>query len=43
MVGDFKSDVIPEEQIKPTVLGLLEKVFSEDVAYLNEMKQKEDL
>ena len=42
VVGDFKSDVIPEEQIKPTVLGLLEKVFSEDVAYLNEIKQKED-
>ena len=41
LVGDFKSNVIPEEQIKPTVLGLLEKVFSEDVAYLNEIKQKE--
>src|SRR5215204_2893142 len=35
VVGNFKSSVIPEEQIKPTVLSLLEKVFSEDVAYLN--------
>jgi hypothetical protein len=43
VVGNSKSNVIQEEQIKPTVLGLLEKVFSEDVAYLNEMKQKEDL
>src|ERR687897_112872 len=42
VVGNFKSNVIPEEQIKPTDLGLLEKVFSEDVAYLNEIKQKED-
>src|SRR5918995_6119255 len=41
VVGDFKSSVIPEEQIKLTVLSLLEKVFSEDVAYLNAIKQKE--
>ena len=42
VVGNFKSNVIPEEQIKPTVLSLLERVFSEDVAYLDEIKQKED-
>ena len=42
VVGNFKSNVIPEEQIKPKVLGHLEKVFSEDVTYLNEIKQKED-
>ncbi len=41
VVGDFKSNVIPEEQIKLTVLSFLEKVFSEDVAYLNTIKQKE--
>jgi hypothetical protein len=41
VVGDFKSNVIPEEQIKLTVLSFLEKVFSEDVAYLNAIKQKE--
>jgi len=43
VVGNFKSSVIPEEQIndrsgKP---HMIEKVFSEDVAYLNAIKQKE--
>jgi hypothetical protein len=41
VVVDFKYNVIPEEQIKLTVLSFLEKVFSEDVAYLNTIKQKE--
>src|SRR5918995_4999508 len=35
VVGNFKSNIIPEEQMKPTVLSFLEKVFNEDATYLN--------
>ena len=40
VVGDFKSNIIPEDKIKPIVLGFSERVFNEDVAYLNTMIQK---
>jgi hypothetical protein len=34
VVGDFKSNIISEEQIKPIVLDFSERVFNEDVVYL---------
>ena len=42
VVGDFKSNMIPEDKIKPIVLGFSERVFNEDVAYLKTMMQKKD-
>jgi hypothetical protein len=42
VVGDFKSNMIPEDKIKPIVLGFSERVFNEDVAYLKTMIQKKD-
>jgi hypothetical protein len=42
VVGDFKSNMIPEDKIKPIVLGFSERVFNEDVAYLKMMIQKKD-
>ena len=42
VVGDFKSNIIPEDKIKPIVLGFSERVFNEDVAYLKTMIQKKD-
>lgn len=42
VVGDFKSNNIPEDKIKPIVLGFSERVFNEDVAYLKTMIQKKD-
>ena len=42
VVGDFKSNLIPEDKIKPIVLGFSERVFNEDVAYLKTMIQKKD-
>jgi hypothetical protein len=40
VVGIFKSSILPEEQLKPIVLGFLEKAFSEDFAYLNALEPK---
>jgi len=37
VVGDFKSTMMSDEQIKQTVLSFLEQVFNEDVAYLKKM------
>jgi hypothetical protein len=38
VVGDFRSTVISDdEQIKSAVIGFLEKVYNEDVAYLAKM------
>ena len=34
--------MIPEDKIKPIVLGFSERVFNEDVAYLKTMIQKKD-
>jgi hypothetical protein len=42
VVGDFKSNIIPEDKIKPIVLGFSERVFNEDVAYLKTIIQKKD-
>jgi hypothetical protein len=42
VVRDFKSNMIPEDKIKPIVLGFSERVFNEDVAYLKTMIQKKD-
>ena len=42
VVGDFKSNIIPEDKIKPIVLGFSERVFNEDVAYLKTMIQDKD-
>ena len=42
VVGDFKSNMISEDKIKPIVLGFSERVFNEDVAYLKTMIQKKD-
>jgi hypothetical protein len=42
VVGDFKSNMIPEDKIKLIVLGFSERVFNEDVAYLKMMIQKKD-
>ena len=40
VVGDFKSNIIPEDKIKQIVLGFSERVFNEDVAYLKTVIQK---
>jgi hypothetical protein len=37
VVGDFRSAVIPEDQLKPSVLAFLEQSFNEDAAYLRKM------
>jgi hypothetical protein len=42
VVGDFKSNMIPEDEIKPIVLDFSERVFNEDVAYLKAMIQKKN-
>jgi hypothetical protein len=42
VVGDFKSNIIPEDEIKPIVLDFSERVFNEDVAYLKTMIQKKN-
>ena len=42
VVGDFKSNIIPEDKIKPIVLDFSERVFNEDVAYLKTMIQKKN-
>jgi hypothetical protein len=42
VVGDFKSNIIPEDKIKPIVLDFSERVFNEDVAYLKTMIQDKD-
>ena len=42
VVGDFKSNIIPEEQIKPIVLDFSERVFNEDITYLKTMIQDKD-
>jgi hypothetical protein len=42
VVGDFKSNLIPEDKIKPIVLDFSERVFNEDVAYLKTMIQDKD-
>ena len=42
VVGDFKSNMIPEDKIKPIVLGFSERVFNEDVTYLKTMIRKKD-
>ncbi len=34
VVGEFKSPVMPDEQLKGAVLAFLEKAFNEDSAYL---------
>lgn len=39
---EISSNLIPEDKIKPIVLGFSERVFNEDVAYLKTMKQKKD-
>jgi hypothetical protein len=38
VVGDFKSNMIPEDEIKPIVLDFSERVFNEAVAYLKTMR-----
>ena len=42
VVGDFKSNMISEDEIKPIVLDFSERVFNEDVAYLKTMIQKKN-
>ncbi|MDQ3961281.1 MAG: hypothetical protein M3230_02240 [Thermoproteota archaeon] len=42
VVGDFKSNIIPEDKIKPIVLDFSERVFNEDVTYLKTMIQDKD-
>ena len=42
VVGDFKSNIIPEDKIKPIVLDFSERVSNEDVAYLKTMIQDKD-
>ena len=42
VVGDFKSNIIPKDKIKPIVLDFSERVFNEDVAYLKTMIQDKD-
>jgi hypothetical protein len=38
IVGDFRSNVISDdEQLKSAVIGFLEKVYNEDIAYLTKM------
>ena len=37
VVGEFKSTMMSDEQIKQTVLSILEQVFNEDAAYLKTM------
>lgn len=37
VVGNFKSPLISEEQLKPMVLAYLEQAFNEDAAYLAKM------
>jgi hypothetical protein len=39
VTGNFKSNTIPEDHIKPIVLSILEKAFNEDVIYLNTIKK----
>jgi hypothetical protein len=41
VVGDFKSNIIPEDKIKPIVLDFSERVFN-DVTYLKTMIQDKD-
>ncbi len=36
VVWDFKSNIIPDDKIKPIVLGFSERVVNEDVAYLKQ-------
>ena len=40
VVGDFKSNIIPEDKIKPIVLDFSERVSNEDVVYLKTMMQQ---
>src|ERR687890_2374212 len=42
VVGDFKSNIIPEDKIKPIVLDFSERVFNKDVTYLKTMIQDKD-
>lgn len=42
VVGDFRSNMVPEDEIKPIVLDFSERVFNEDVAYLKTMIQKKN-
>jgi hypothetical protein len=37
VVGDFKSAIIPDEQLESVVLAFLEKAFNEDSAYLKDV------
>jgi hypothetical protein len=39
VVGNFTSNTLPEDQIKSVVFNFLEKVFDEDVIYLNTLEQ----
>ncbi len=38
VVGDFKSSMLPEDQVRPSVLQFLEQAFNEDTAYLKSMR-----
>ncbi len=38
VVGDFKSPMLPEAQVKQAVLQFLEQAFNEDTAYLKTMR-----
>lgn len=38
VVGDFKSPMLPEPQLKQAVLSFLEQAFNEDVVYLKTMR-----
>lgn len=38
VVGEFKSSMMPDSQLKPAVEAFLQKAFEEDAAYLRKMR-----